>query len=191
MPQADVRDHEALDLIVAEAVDEFSHLDIVVANAGVVDPAMVTEKTDLQWHTGVDVVLTGAWQTAKAAVPAMIEAGRGGSIIFISSLMGLKGAPGMAAYASAKFAMIGLAQSLAGEVAAHSVRVNTIHPANVDTDMIQNDLRPTPSSARDRLHPPSGSASPRDLDRCRPQRCRHLPAQAAWRVNAPGLGRLR
>jgi SDR family mycofactocin-dependent oxidoreductase len=138
--QADVRDQAALDGVVAEAVGELGHIDIVVANAGVVATGMLADQTESEWDVVVDVMLKGTWQTIKAAVPSMIDAGRGGSIVLISSVAGLKGIPGCGAYPAAKFGMVGLAQSLAAEVGAHSIRVNTINPTNVDTDMLQNEM---------------------------------------------------
>jgi (+)-trans-carveol dehydrogenase len=96
------------------------------------------EQTDEQWMTMLDVNLAGAWRTAKAAIPTLIEQGTGGSIALISSVGGLKTWPGNSSYNAAKFGLTGLTQSLAKELASHRVRVNSIHPTNVRTDMADN-----------------------------------------------------
>jgi SDR family mycofactocin-dependent oxidoreductase len=136
--EADVRDAAALERIVEEAYAEFGHIDVVCANAGIIDAVPRTwEITEEMWDTQVDVMMKGVWNTVKAVVPRMIEAGSGGSIIITSSLLGLKGAAHTAAYSAAKHGNVGMAQSLAHEVAEYGIRVNTIHPTSVDTDIIQ------------------------------------------------------
>ncbi len=91
--RADVRDGAALQAVVDEAVAEFGGIDIVCANAGLIDsvPPKVWEITEEMWDVQIDTMLKGVWNTVRAAVPAMIAAGRGGSIIITSSLVGLKG----------------------------------------------------------------------------------------------------
>jgi SDR family mycofactocin-dependent oxidoreductase len=138
--EADVRD-DGLSTVVAEAVAELGGLDIVVANAGVLGVAKPSwELTREEWSTVIDINLTGVWQTAKATVPHLIAGGRGGSIIAISSIAGLRGIPMVAQYCAAKHGVVGLATSLANEVAGHGIRVNTIHPTNVRTPMIDNPM---------------------------------------------------
>jgi (+)-trans-carveol dehydrogenase len=138
--EADVRDGAVLQRIVAEAVAEFGHIDVVVGNAGIFAKAALTwELSDAQWHDTLDVNLTGYFELVRAVVPAMIGAGRGGSIIFTSSLLGTKGAWHMSHYAAAKHGVAGLMQCLAHELAPHMIRVNTINPTMVFTPMIDND----------------------------------------------------
>jgi SDR family mycofactocin-dependent oxidoreductase len=142
--RADVRDVDALCAAVAGAVSELGRLDTVVANAGVLGPARrVWEYTAEEWNAVIDINLGGVWVTAKAALPPMIEQGRGGSVIFVSSIAGLRGVPNVANYVAAKHALVGLAGALANEVAEFGIRVNTVHPTNVRTPMIDN-----PVSAR-------------------------------------------
>lgn len=74
----------------------------------------------------------------EAALPHIIAGGRGGSIIAISSIAGIRGVPHVAHYSAAKHALVGLVGSVANEVAPHNIRVNTVHPTNVRTDMIDN-----------------------------------------------------
>ena len=86
----------------------------------------------------IDVNLTGVWRTCRASAPHLIERGAG-SMILTSSIAGLRGLVGVAHYTAAKHGVVGLMRSLANELAPHNVRVNTVHPTNVDTPMIQND----------------------------------------------------
>jgi NAD(P)-dependent dehydrogenase (short-subunit alcohol dehydrogenase family) len=90
------------------------------------------------WQTMLDVNLTGVWATCRATAPHLIDRG-GGSMILTSSIAGLRGLVGVAHYTAAKHGVVGLMRSLAKELAPHNVRVNTVHPTNVDTPMIQND----------------------------------------------------
>ncbi|NED60928.1 SDR family NAD(P)-dependent oxidoreductase, partial [Streptomyces sp. SID10244] len=78
--------------------------------------------------------LTGVWQTCKAAAPHLIEQG-GGAMILTSSIAGLRGLSGVAHYVSAKHGVVGLMRSLAHELAPYGIRVNSVHPTNVDTPM--------------------------------------------------------
>ena len=107
----------------------------VVANAGVCNWNRFWEMSDEQWETLIDINLTGVWKTLKASVPAIIEGGRGGSIIVVSSVAGLKALPGQAHYASAKFGLVGLTQAAAKELGEYKIRVNSIHPYGVNTPM--------------------------------------------------------
>lgn len=137
--EADTRDLPAVEAAVTEAVFTLGRLDTVVANAGVLgEPARTWELTQSEWDSVIGVNLTGVWATLKAATPHMISAGNGGSIILISSIAGLRGVPGVSNYVASKHALVGLAGSLANEVAEYGIRVNTIHPTNVRTPMIDN-----------------------------------------------------
>lgn len=135
---ADVRDQQALDAIVAEATDTFGGIDILVSNAGISSQAAAIDLTDDDWHTILDVNLVGAWHAAKAVIPGMIERGSG-SIVFISSTVGLKGAPHQAHYVASKHGIQGLVGSLANELGPHGIRVNSVNPGTVDTEMALND----------------------------------------------------
>lgn len=136
--KADVRDLDALQDAFDRGVAELGRVDAVVANAGIATFGKTWEFSPQQWQEMIDVNLTGVFHTAKVAIPTMIEAGRGGSITFTSSIGGLKGIQGVGHYVSAKHGIVGLMRTLANELAAHFIRVNTIHPTNVDTMMIQN-----------------------------------------------------
>ena len=136
--RADVRDLDALQTAFDEGLAELGRIDTVVANAGIATYGRAWELTAEQWRDMIDVNLTGVFHTAKVAIPAMIDAGRGGSILFTSSIGGLKGIQHVAHYVAAKHGIVGLMRTLANELAPYSIRVNTIHPTNVDTIMIQN-----------------------------------------------------
>jgi SDR family mycofactocin-dependent oxidoreductase len=137
---ADVREYDALARAVSDGVAELGRLDIVCANAGIITtptPTLLMEEED--WRVVIDVNLTGVWLTCKAAVPHVVEGGRGGSVVLISSAAGLHGHPNIANYVSAKHALVGLMRTLALELAPQMIRVNSLHPTQVDTPMIMND----------------------------------------------------
>lgn len=130
--QADVRDPEALSAAVTAGVADLGKLDVTVANAGVCALHAWDEVTPEIWQQILDTDLTGVWNTVTASVPHLIRAG-GGSIICIGSTSALKGTPFFAAYTAAKHGVVGIAKAMANELARHSIRVNTIHPAGVKT----------------------------------------------------------
>jgi SDR family mycofactocin-dependent oxidoreductase len=134
---ADVRDGAALTAALDEGVAELGGLDTVVANAGIATYGLAHELSEEQWRDMLDVNLTGVWHTAKAAVPHLVARG-GGCMVFTSSIGGLKGIMQVGHYVAAKHGMVGLMRTMANELAQHHIRVNTVHPTNVDTHMIQN-----------------------------------------------------
>ncbi len=137
--EVDVRDDAAVRQLVADGVEQFGRLDILVANAGVLSWGRLWELTDEQWNTVIDTNLTGTWRTLRAVVPAMIEAGNGGSIIVVSSSAGVKATPGNSHYAASKHGLTALTNSLALEAGEYGIRVNSIHPYSVATPMTEND----------------------------------------------------
>jgi SDR family mycofactocin-dependent oxidoreductase len=138
--EADVRDLEALEGAVAEGVSTLGRLDVVIANAGAATAAHAWEISAEQWREAIDVNLTGAFHTAKATVPVLLRQGTGGSIVFTSSVAGLRGAPFLAAYSAAKHGVVGFATALANELAPYRIRVNTVHPNGVDTELKVHEL---------------------------------------------------
>jgi SDR family mycofactocin-dependent oxidoreductase len=140
--QVDIRDFEALSTALNEGVDELGRLDVVIANAGMTTAARVWEIDAEHWRESIDVNLTGAFHTAKAAVPIMLEQGSGGSIVFTSSVAGLRGLPFLGSYVAAKHGLVGLAKTLANELAEYRIRVNTVHPHGVATDLTVPELFP-------------------------------------------------
>lgn len=138
---ADVRDGDALRAAVDDGVAQLGgRLDVVSANAGVFGFGdLAQDVSEEDWDEIVSINLTGVWQTCRVAIPHMVDAGNGGSIIITSSTAGIKGTPAVSAYTASKHAVVGLMRTLALELADHSIRVNTIHPTGVETDMIMND----------------------------------------------------
>ena len=138
--EVDIRDDVALRQLVADGVEQFGRLDIVVANAGVLSWGRVWELTDEQWDAVVGVNLTGTFRTLRAVLPAMIEAGNGGSVVVVSSSAGLKATPGNGHHSASKHGLVALTNTLAIELSEFGIRVNSIHPYSVDTPMIEPDL---------------------------------------------------
>lgn len=137
---ADARDEHAVSEVVARGVSEFGGLDVVAANAGVQGLAATTvDTTPEHWHAVLDTNITGVWNTARAAVPYLIDQGRGGAIVLTSSSLALKPAANFAAYTTAKHGVVGLMRTLAVELAPHHIRVNTLHPTTVPTPLLLNE----------------------------------------------------
>jgi SDR family mycofactocin-dependent oxidoreductase len=132
--QADVRDATALKAAVDDGVAQLGHLDIVCANAGICTVQAWDEVTPAVWQDTLDTNLTGVWNTMVAGVPHLIANG-GGSIIATSSTAGIKGLPYFAPYVAAKHGVVGIAKTMANELARHKIRVNTVHPTGVKTPM--------------------------------------------------------
>jgi (+)-trans-carveol dehydrogenase len=137
--QVDVRDGEALTAAVNEGVAELGRLDIAVANAGILSIGASFQLTEAQWSEMVDVNLGGVWRTTKAAIPHLMAAGAGSSLVLISSLAGLRGQPGIGHYVAAKHGVVGLMKTIALELGPMGIRVNAILPSQVDTEMIMNE----------------------------------------------------
>ena len=133
LDRVDVRDLAGQQRVIAEAIEQFGRLDVVVANAGVMGWGRAWEMPAEQWQEMIDINLTGFWNTVRAAVPAMIDAGNGGSIIAISSAAGIKAVPGAGHYSASKFGIVGLTNSLAIELGEYEIRVNSVHTYGVDT----------------------------------------------------------
>lgn len=137
--QVDVRDLDALQGCVTRGIAELGGLDIVVANAGIINGvAPMWELSEEQFRLQIDVNLIGVWKTIKATVPHLLSHKRGGSIILISSMSGLVAELNVGHYSSAKHGVNGLMRTLAMELAPHWIRVNSVCPTNVDTPMINN-----------------------------------------------------
>jgi SDR family mycofactocin-dependent oxidoreductase len=132
--RADVRDAAALKAAVDDGVAQLGRLDIVSANAGICTVQSWDEVTPAVWQDTLDTNLTGVWNTMVVSVPHLIAAG-GGSIICTSSTAGIKGLPYLAPYVAAKHGVVGIARTMANELAIHKIRVNTVHPTGVDTPM--------------------------------------------------------
>lgn len=132
--EVDVADSTQVNEAIKAAVAEFGPIDVAVANAGITRDGIAMRMSDDQWRDVLSINLDGAFYTARAAMASMVRA-RSGSIIFIGSISPFMGVPGQANYAAAKAGLVGLARSLAREVASRSITVNVVAPGLVDTDM--------------------------------------------------------
>jgi 3alpha(or 20beta)-hydroxysteroid dehydrogenase len=144
----DVRDGGEWQRAVATAVDGFGRLDVLVNNAGIgFPPRLLDDVPWAEYRQVLDVNLDGVFLGIRAALPAL-RAGGGGSIVNISSIDGLVGVAGMAGYTASKFGVTGLTRVAALELGRHGVRVNSIHPGVIDTEMFQQ----APADIQDRFH---------------------------------------
>lgn len=138
--EVDVRDFDALKSAVDAGVEELGRLDIIIANAGIGNGGDTLDKTsETDWTDMIDVNLSGVWKTVKAAVPHVLSGGRGGSIILTSSVGGLKAYPHTGHYIAAKHGVVGLMRTFAVELGQHNIRVNSVHPTNVNTPLFMNE----------------------------------------------------
>jgi SDR family mycofactocin-dependent oxidoreductase len=137
--EVDIRELGALTAAVDAGVAELGRLDIVLANAGISTPSPTLEMDEAVWDETIEINLTGQWKTIRAAVPHIIKGGRGGSVVITSSLGAIYAHENTAHYSAAKAGLVGFMKVLAKELAPHSIRVNTIHPTTVATDMVLND----------------------------------------------------
>ena len=137
---ADVRDKAALQSAFDAGVQEFGHIDTVIANAGVI--LSNTEERDAAeaLRVGIDIMLIGVWNTFQAALPHLKERGQGGNLVATSSMAALlnltDGRGGSDAYNMSKLAITGLVQSYANLLAPDSIRVNAVAPTNCATPMV-------------------------------------------------------
>jgi SDR family mycofactocin-dependent oxidoreductase len=132
----DVRDAAAVNAAVKQTVADLGSLDIVVANAGIVSTGPLDEVSDGVWQQLVDTNLTGAFHTLRAAIPVMRQQ-KFGRIVVTSSMGGRMGIPDLAAYNATKWGVIGLAKSVALEVAKEGITVNVVCPTTTQTPMVQ------------------------------------------------------
>jgi (+)-trans-carveol dehydrogenase len=138
--EVDVRDYAALKAAVDAGVEQLGRLDIIVANAGIGNGGNTLDKTSEEdWTDMIDVNLGGVWKTVKAGVPHILSGGQGGSIILTSSVGGLKAYPHTGHYVAAKHGVVGLMRTFAVELGQHMIRVNSVHPTNVNTPLFMNE----------------------------------------------------
>ncbi len=140
---ADLADPEAADRLVRDAEAALGKIDILVNNAGITRDTLALRMKDEDWQAVLDLNLTAAFRLSRAALRGMVRR-RHGRIICITSVVGITGNPGQANYAAAKAAMIGMAKSLAAEVATRGITVNCLAPgmiATAMTDKLTDDQR--------------------------------------------------
>ncbi|MFC2030298.1 SDR family NAD(P)-dependent oxidoreductase, partial [Chloroflexota bacterium] len=133
----DVTDEVSLERAVHATIEAYGRVDVVVANAGINYDGHVADTPLTKWQKVLDVNLTGSFLTAKVFTRYLLEQGEGGRIIFASSEAGKKGEAGASAYVASKFAVIGLLECLALELAPHGITVNGVCPGMIDSDMLR------------------------------------------------------
>ncbi|AZI56902.1 SDR family oxidoreductase [Nakamurella antarctica] len=153
---ADVSDEKSMQRALALVQETLGTSDIVVPNAGILVLKDALDITVEEFDRVLRINLTGSFLTAKVFGQAMVQANRPGSIIFTSSLFGKRGGRGNGAYSASKFGLIGLAQSMAAELAPAGIRVNVVCPGQIDSDMLSQlfddrarDNSTTPEHERD------------------------------------------
>ena len=131
----DVTDAKGIAEAFAHAETELGTPDIIVNNAGITIDKPSLEQSGEEWDKVVDTDLKGAWMVACEAARRLIAAEKGGSIINVASILGLRGSPRLAAYGAAKAGLINLTTTLAAEWARHDIRVNALCPGYIVTDL--------------------------------------------------------
>jgi 3alpha(or 20beta)-hydroxysteroid dehydrogenase len=132
----DVSDEASWELAMERVVELHGGLDILINNAGIVRPTPIIGGSLDVYMEIIRVNQVGCWLGMRAAAPLMVERG-GGSIVNLSSVQGLVGLAGVSAYVASKFAVTGMTKTAALELGPHKIRVNSLHPGAVDTEMIR------------------------------------------------------
>jgi SDR family mycofactocin-dependent oxidoreductase len=144
---ADIRNFDALRGVVDDGVREFGRLDVIVANAGICVPCAWNQITPQAFDEMLSTNVTGTWNTVMAGAQHIIDGGRGGSVILISSYAGVKLQPFMVHYTTSKHALVGMARAFAAELGPHNIRVNSVHPGPVVTPMGSGEMISTLAAA--------------------------------------------
>lgn len=160
----DVAQPASVEEAVARSVELAGPIDILVNNAGVADTKASLELTEADWRRVLDTNLDGAWRVAQAVAKSMVAARRPGSIVNIASILGLRQATRLLAYAAAKAALIQVTKTLALEWARHGIRVNAIAPGYVLTEMNRAWFEGDSGQAMVKRVPQRRIGSPGDLD---------------------------
>ena len=143
---ADVAVEDEAAGLVSATEDALGPIDALVLNAGITRDGLFMRMSSEDWQSVIDTNLTGAFYVTRAALRGMLKR-RGGSIVAVSSVVGLTGNPGQANYAAAKAGLIGMVKSLAREAGGRGVRVNAVAPGYIATDMTAD----LPDTTRDQI----------------------------------------
>jgi NAD(P)-dependent dehydrogenase (short-subunit alcohol dehydrogenase family) len=139
--ETDVLDTDQIRAAFARASEEFDRLDILVNNAGGVSIRPFAEQSERSWRRHIDINLISAFTATSCAIPMMVAGGRGGAIINVASIEGMRGAPNFAVYGACKAGLISFTKSMALELGADGIRVNCVAPDLVATPGLRG-LRP-------------------------------------------------
>ena len=132
----DVTSGESVEAAFAAVEEQYGPVEVLVSNAGVTNDGLLLRMSEDDFTSVIDANLTAAYRVAKRATQGMLRA-RKGRMIFMSSVVGLLGSAGQANYAASKAGLVGLARSLARELASRGITVNVVAPGPIDTDMTQ------------------------------------------------------
>lgn len=160
----DVADPANVESGYAAIVKALGAPDIVVNNAGIAQTKAAIELTEADWQNVMNTNLDGVWRIATAGARAMVAAGKGGSIINIASVLGLRVATHLLAYATAKAGVVQMTQALALEWARHRIRVNAIAPGYIETEMNRDFFRTEAGAQTVKRVPQRRIGAPSDLD---------------------------
>ncbi|MCC3313198.1 3-oxoacyl-ACP reductase FabG1 [Nocardia africana] len=137
--KCDVTDSDSIDSAFSEVEAKQGAVEVLVANAGIVDNTLLMRMSEEQFTRVIDANLTGAWRCAKRANRAMLRA-RFGRIIFLGSVVGQTGVPGQVNYAAAKAGLVGMARAITREIGSRNITANVVAPGLIDTDMTRQDM---------------------------------------------------
>lgn len=147
----DVGDEAAWETVVADVIAHHGRLDILVNNAGIFQPKQLLKTSVEDWDRTIRINQVGVFLGLKVGGRAMIEAGNGGSIVNISSVAGMEGVFGSMAYGASKWAVRGMTKVAAKEFGRDGIRVNSVHPGIIETDMVSGMPAMSDDAKRERL----------------------------------------
>ncbi|HXW36087.1 MAG TPA: 3-oxoacyl-ACP reductase FabG [Acidimicrobiales bacterium] len=133
--KCDVTDADEVEAAFARVEESLGAVEVLVANAGVTKDTLLLRMSEDAWNEVIDVDLTGVYRVVRRALGPMVRSHRG-RIVLVSSIVAFLGSAGQVNYAAAKAGLVGMARSLAREVASRGITVNVVAPGLVDTDMI-------------------------------------------------------
>ena len=160
----DVTEPGSIPAALERAAAELGPVTILVNNAGVAASRPLLEQSDAEWASVIETNLTGAMRVARATAQHMRQHGRGGVIINVASILGLRAAAQVAAYSASKAALINLTQSMALEFVRYGIRVNALAPGYIETDLNRDFLKSPAGQPLLKRIPLHRFGEPSDLD---------------------------
>jgi len=148
--RSDASDYTSAEELIKQVVEEFGSLDILINNAGITRDNLLMRLTEEMWDDVININLKSVFNTVKAASRTFMKQ-RGGSIINLTSVVGLKGNPGQSNYAASKAGIIGFTKSVALELGSRGIRSNAIAPGFIETEMTEQLDEATVQSWRDAI----------------------------------------
>jgi len=162
--KSDASQFEAAEKLISDVINDFWSLDVLVNNAGITRDNLLMRINEAQWDEVIDVNLKSVFNTVKAATRNFMKQ-RSGSIINLTSVVGLKGNPGQANYAASKAGIVGFTKSVALELGSRNIRANAIAPGFIETEMTENLDEKTIQSWREGI-PLKRGGTPQDVAAC-------------------------